>query len=662
MVEYAWLIPVLPIISFLLIVFITRHISSKLSGIVSIIGIASSCCVALPVLLETIQRDILGHAVQEHALQTIRATHAIFELNMDWLSFGPVKFQLGMLIDPLSASMLAMVTFVATFIQIYSMGYMKNDPGFSRYFAFMSLFCAAMLGLVISNNLLLTFISWEIVGLCSYLLIGFWNHKKSAADAAKKAFIVTRLGDLGFILGLVILYNYTGTFNITELSKMPLGELLRGWAVTGIPLLIFCGAVGKSAQFPLHVWLPDAMEGPTPVSALIHAATMVAAGVYLVARIFFIFTISPVAMFVVAWIGAITAFIAATIALVQADIKKILAYSTISQLGYMVMALGTGAAGYTAGIFHLLSHAFFKALLFLGAGSFIHAMEHTGSHDPNSIWNMGGTWKKMPVSTITFLVGSLSISGIWPLSGFWSKDEVLLSAKSFHPVLYSIALITAFITAFYMWRLSFVAFFGKPKTKEAEHVHESPIVMTVPLIVLAVFAAVFGYIYTKIWPFSNFVSFSVNGSRIPGVNVSGAYHEAGANPVVHMDIGVMLTSSIIAILGIVIAYLLYGARIIRSVPLFLRPFQSLLLAKYYMDHFYGFLVKIFMFGVATIISFIDTCIVDNIVNFTGWGIGKAGKEMRTVQTGLVQHYAYVLYGGIVIIILSIYVLIVLNRG
>lgn len=621
MSEYAWLIPGLPLIAFLLIVFITRHISPILSALTSIFGIGGACLAAIPSLLETIHRH-----------------GAVFEQSREWLSFGPIKFEVGILLDPLSASMLVMVTFVATLIQIYSMGYMKGDPGFSRYYAFMSLFCAAMLGLVIANNLLLTFISWEIVGLCSYLLIGFWNHKKSAADAAKKAFIVTRLGDLGFILGLVVLYNYAGTLNITELSKMPLLEIFRGWALIGIPILIFCGAIGKSAQFPLHVWLPDAMEGPTPVSALIHAATMVAAGVYLIARVFFLFTISPVAMFVAAYIGAITAFIAATIALVQSDIKKVLAYSTISQLGYMVMALGTGAAGYTAGMFHLLSHAFFKALLFLGAGSVIHAMEHAGSHDANNIWKMGGLFKKMPVTVITFLIASLSIAGIPPLSGFWSKDEILLAAKHADPILYILASITALMTSFYMWRLCFVAFFGKSRTNEAEHVHESPFVMTVPLIILALFAIGFGFINSPFMSvFSNFVHF---GEHTHGM---------------HFDLTVAAGSAVLALVGIFTALIFYlKPRPLSDVPALLKPFQSLLLAKYYMDELYAALVRILMFGTATLASFIDTWGIDLAVNFTGWSVGKIGSCMRAIQTGLVQHYIYVLYGAMVVIALYIY--------
>src|SRR5207249_1279135 len=400
----------------------------------------------------------------------------------NWFDFvGVLRVPFGFVLDNLSKTMLVLVSGVGSLIHIYSLGYMRDDEGKSRYFAALSLFMFAMLGIVLSNNFVMLFIFWELVGFTSYVLIGHWFERDAAADAAKKAFITTRIGDFGFMLGILMVWAATGSVVFAEIAPRLSTVTSHPAFLTTAALLIFCGAVGKSAQFPLHVWLPDAMEGPTPVSALIHAATMVAAGVYLVARTYALFFSSPdhLALTVVAYIGGLTALMAATIGIVQDDIKRVLAYSTISQLGYMM--LGLGVLGYTAGVFHLMTHAFFKALLFLAAGSVIHAM------NTNDIKEMGGLAKVMPVTYVTMLVGGLALAGVPPFAGFWSKDEILLEAYHHDRTLFYLGAAGAFVTAFYVFRMIFYTFTGSLRSHTA-HPHESPQVMTVPLIVLAAFS------------------------------------------------------------------------------------------------------------------------------------------------------------------------------
>ncbi|MFA6959681.1 MAG: NADH-quinone oxidoreductase subunit L [Opitutaceae bacterium] len=492
-VHLIWLIPALPLLVAGLGAF-TRHRGVALGAIFAMAVAFVLSCLAL-------------HGALQHP-----AVPAVF--NFAWFDLGTGSLQLGFLLDPLTALMCVMVTFVGTLIFIFSLGYMKEDPNFSRFFCFLSFFAAAMLGLLVSNSLLLLFICWELVGLASYLLIGFWFHKPSAAAAAKKAFITTRIGDLGLLLGLLWLYDSSGsllffdgghgvleTATIASLSGQ---TLACGLALsTAIGLLIFCGAIGKSGQFPLHVWLPDAMEGPTPVSALIHAATMVAAGVFLIARVYPLMSADallpavPVhALTVVAFIGAITALMGALIACAQNDIKRVLAFSTVSQLGYMMLALGVGS--WTAAIFHLLTHAFFKALLFLGAGSVIHA-----SHHEQDIRLLGGLRTKMKVTFATFAIGMMALSGVpFLFSGFWSKEAILHAAHEWdvsHLPLYA-GLTAVLLTAFYMTRLVAETFFGKARSHGSEHAHENPAVMTVPLVILAVCAVVLGFVGTPYWP------------------------------------------------------------------------------------------------------------------------------------------------------------------
>jgi NADH-quinone oxidoreductase subunit L len=491
--QLIWLIFLLPLFSFLIVSLFLRPFFNhkpQLGGYVTIAAIFSSFLLSVWVLMGVL-------AAPGHELPVPDINWVIIE--------GGVTIHLGLLVDSLTAVMLIVVTLVSLMVQIYSQGYMHGDPGYHRYFAFMSLFTASMLGLVLADSLVFMFVFWEMVGLCSYLLIGFWFHKPAARNAATKAFVVTRLGDFGFLAAILVLFFNTGTLDIAELHGLAVAGAIAGTTLTWAAIGIFSGAVGKSAQFPLHVWLPDAMEGPTPVSALIHAATMVAAGVFLVARTFPIFAQSVEAVTTVAIIGGFTAIFAASIGLVMTDIKRVLAYSTISQLGYMMLGLGAAGIGIAhggnvtveaakaataIGIFHLFNHAFFKALLFLGAGSVNHA---TGTFDMRL---MGGLRRMMPWTYGTFVIASLSIAGIWPLAGFWSKDEILAISLQSQPFLFVLALITVFMTAFYMFRAVFMTFGGEYRGGSPEahgHPHESPPVMVMPMVILAVLAVVSGF-------------------------------------------------------------------------------------------------------------------------------------------------------------------------
>ena len=484
-VTYLWLIPAVPLAASLVILMLANSRRTA-SAALAIFGQVVALTMAVAAFLPTLQTP--GY----------RAFH-----NFTWFTFGEQTLRLGWVIDPLAAAMLVMITLVSLCIFVFSIGYMAKDKNFTRFFAYLSFFSAAMLGVVIANSLLLLFVCWELVGLASYLLIGFWIHKPSAAAAAKKAFITTRIGDIGFFLGILWLYGRSGTLLFYDDGNGCLentGLLLVGASATFIALLIFCGAAGKSGQFPLHVWLPDAMEGPTPVSALIHAATMVAAGVFLVARVYPLFSLGAIdgvtpSLTVVVWIGVVTALMAALIALAQADIKRILAYSTVSQLGLMMVSLGVG--GVAAGIMHLLAHGFFKALLFLGSGSVIH-----GCHDEQDIRNMGGLRRVMPVTFLTYAIGMMTLSGV-PLffSGAWTKEEILHATAHWpkSPVPYYLMLAGVVLTALYMTRQMIYVFFGD-KRAASEHAHESPRVMTMPLIVLAVCAIVFSIALTPAWP------------------------------------------------------------------------------------------------------------------------------------------------------------------
>jgi len=588
MLENAFLIPFYPLFAFVIIVFFTRW-KEKLSSYLSIGMILIGLVHSIGVLIQMIARH--GEPL---------------EMSIPFINLPELQLELGIWIDPLTAVMLVVVAVVSSCVQIYSLGYMHGDPRWSRYFSYLSLFTFSMLGLVIANNFFMIFIFWELVGLTSYLLIGFWFEKKSASDAGKKAFITTRIGDLGFIVGLLMLGLYAGTFNYQEVFGIVKSGTLSPAILATAGIFIFCGAVGKSAQFPLHVWLPDAMEGPTPVSALIHAATMVAAGVYLVARAMPLFSASATASMVVAIIGLITSFMAATIALTQFDIKRVLAYSTVSQLGYMIMALGLygvdtyhhhHSPGFYAGTFHLMTHAFFKALLFLGAGSVIHAVHS------NDIRDMGGLYGKMKITAITFVVASLSIAGIFPLSGFWSKDEIV-AATSGHPIFMFFTLAIAFMTAFYMFRLCFLTFTGKPRDQHKfDHAHESPKSMTVPLMVLGFLSVFAGWVGLP-WLSHGFSSFVFHGE---------AYHA-------HANYLLMLISTVVAVSGIGLAYAMYYKKAISpdTIVAKFKPIYTLLYNKYYFDELYEAAVIQPLMGFSRVLWWFDANIVDGLVNLTGW--------------------------------------------
>lgn len=539
---------------------------------------------------------------------------------VQWLIVpGVLNIEFGTLTDNLAVLMMLVVTGVGAAIHIYSVGYMKGDRGFSRYFACMSLFTFSMLGIVLSTNFIQLFIFWELVGVSSYLLIGYWFERPSAAEAGKKAFLVNRIGDFGMMLGILLLWQHTGTFNFAELqarmAAIPSGTLAL------IGALIFCGAVGKSAQFPLHVWLPDAMEGPTPVSALIHAATMVAAGVYMLCRVAFVILPSETALTLIAWIGAITALMAATIAIAQNDIKRILAYSTLSQLGYMVMAVGLG--GTTPAMFHLTTHAFFKALLFLGAGSVIIALHHE-----QDIWKMGGLWKKMPITFWTFLIGTLALAGVWPLSGFYSKDEILLLAFRESKPLFVLGVATAFLTAYYMGRECFVVFFGKPRDDHAyERAHESPPVITLPLVFLAILSVVGGF---------------------------GAYVPHFLDP--HAEVPHAAWNWALLVppaLGFLLAGLIYWKPLPSDAPVkaALGLVWTWIENKYYFDELYLWIVKYVQGTIAAACELFDRWVLQRLgIGGLAGTTNMAGKTLRLLQTGNIQNYAFLFGLGVTVII------------
>ena len=626
--QLIWLIFLLPFFSFLAIsLFVRPFLNHKprLSGYITIAAISGSLVLSIWALLEVLAAP--GHVVPMPDISWV-----IIE--------GGVTIHLGLMLDSLTAVMLIVVTVVSLMVQIYSQGYMHGDPGYHRYFAFMSLFTGSMLGVVLADNLLFLFVFWELVGLCSYLLIGFWFHRPAARDAATKAFVVTRAGDFGFLAAILFLYFNTGTFDIAELNALAIAGALGGTTLTWAAIGIFSGAVGKSAQFPLHVWLPDAMEGPTPVSALIHAATMVAAGVFLVARTYPLFANSVQALTTVAIIGGFTAIFAATMGLVMTDIKRVLAYSTISQLGYMMLGLGSG--GVVVGIFHLFNHAFFKALLFLGAGSVNHA---TGTFDMR---NMGGLRRVMPWTYATFVIASLSIVGIWPLSGFWSKDEILASSLLSQPILFCLAMITVFMTAFYMFRVVFLTFGGGYRGGNPEahgaHPHESPSVMVVPMVVLAILAVVSG-----LW------------------NVTGRFSQlfghGGTQSFVQGFFGVLThplpwVSLILAGLGILLAYATYSAKWLSAerIGSMFKPLCTLFYRKYWFDELYerAIVGKVLINGFFAGLQQFDIHGVDGAVNGIAVGTIAGGRTMRRVQTGQLQLYGMAIGVGVLAIILCLY--------
>ena len=549
----------------------------------------------------------------------------------NWLTIGSLHVDFGLKLDALSLMMLLVVTGVGGAIHIYSFGYMDEDSGFSRFFAELSLFTFSMLGIVLANNFIEMFICWELVGVSSYLLIGFWFEKPSAGDAAKKAFITNRLGDFGFLLGILMVWGILGSLNFSVLQgQLTQNSSALGAMATIAGLLIFCGAVGKSAQFPLHVWLPDAMEGPTPVSALIHAATMVAAGVYMLCRILFL--LNADALHIIAYIGGFTSLLAALIAVQQNDIKRIIAYSTLSQLGYMVMAVGLN--GPTPAMFHLTTHAFFKALLFLSAGSVI-----IGMHHEQDIWQMGNLRKKMPITFWTFLVGALALSGVPPFSGFYSKDSIFAQAmEQKNYLLFGVAVLVAALTAFYTFRLFFVVFFGNEKSKAASHAHESPLVMTLPLLALALFAATGGFI--GVW--NNYGSQFITGNE--PLSVAQQIIEPLKN------IGPMLCGLAAAVAGIVVAFSLYKNAASDPLPEKLGGLAAAMKNKFYFDELYEATVIRLHDFIAAVMDWIDRWLVEGLcIGLVRGGTDFTGRALRLVQTGNLQTYAFLFVLGVAVV-------------
>ena len=626
--EYTILILLLPLLSFLLLGIGGKWMTHRTAGFIgtAVLGVVA----------------VLSYVTAVQYFSTPRLEDGTFATwipyNFEWLPFTEtLTFNLGILLDPISVMMLIVISTVSLMVHIYSFGYMKGEKGFQRYYAFLSLFTMSMLGLVVATNIFQMYLFWELVGVSSYLLIGFYYTRPAAIAASKKAFIVTRFADLGFLIGILIYGYYGGTFGFTPDTV----SLLSGGA-SMLPLalgLMFVGGAGKSAMFPLHIWLPDAMEGPTPVSALIHAATMVVAGVYLVARMFPLFiAYAPDVLHWVAYIGAFTAFYAASVACVQSDIKRVLAFSTISQIGFMMVALGVctsadphhGGLGYMASMFHLFTHAMFKALLFLGAGSIIHAVHS------NEMSAMGGLRKYMPVTHITFLIACLAIAGIPPFSGFFSKDEILAACFQFSPVMGWIMTVIAAMTAFYMFRLYYGIFWGKENSQQASHTpHESPKAMTLPLIFLALVTCVAGFI-----PFGHFISAN------------------GQSYTIHLDWTVAGTSIVIALLSIALATYIYKGSKQPVADSLQRRFSGLWTAAYhrfYLDEVYQFIThKIIFRCISKPIAWFDRHVIDGTFNFMAWAANAASDSIRGFQSGQIQQYTYVfLCGALALILLLI---------
>ncbi len=673
--QYAWLIPVLPLIGATLVglgLISVNKATNKLRQfnavvVVSLLGAAMVLSFAL------LWSQIQGHETYTQIIE--------------WAAAGDFRLTMGYTIDHLSALMLVIVTTVAFLVMIYTDGYMAHDPGYVRFYAYLSLFSSSMLGLVISPNLVQVYIFWELVGMCSYLLIGFWFDRKAAADACQKAFVVNRVGDFGLLLGILGLYWVTNSFEFEKIGSSLQSAVETGYISAGLAalfaILVFLGPVAKSAQFPLHVWLPDAMEGPTPISALIHAATMVAAGVFLIARMYPVFEHIPSAMSVIAWTGAFTAFLGATIAITQNDIKKGLAYSTISQLGYMVMAMGIGS--YSAGLFHLMTHAYFKAMLFLGSGSVIHGMEAVIGHDPvlaQDMRLMGGLRKYMPITATTFLIGTLAICGIPPFAGFWSKDEILGNAFEVNPALWAVGWLTAGITAFYMFRMYFSTFEGSfrgndkaiqtqllkaagenpsvapafgPGAMNTEELkahahddhghhshepHESPLTMTFPLMMLAIPSVLVGLVGT---PFANYFEAFIHA---PGEAAEVVEHAGEFNLTEFLIMG---GSSVgVALIGITLASLMYLSRKIDpgAIAKSIYPLYQFSLNKWYFDEIYNTVFVTGLRRIARQVLEVDFRVVDGVVNLTGLITLITGEGLKYFENGRAQFYALIVFAAV----------------
>ena len=626
--SYAILIPLIPLAVFLLLGLNYSRIKPAISGWIGSLGLFVTLCLSY----YTAYQYFFEVGKVEEIYQT-------FTYQWRWMTFTDTLFiDMGVLIDQISVMMLVVVSTISFMVHLYSRGYMKGDPGYTRFFAFLSLFTFSMMGLVLAVNLFQIYIFWELVGVSSFLLIGYYYTKPSAVAAAKKAFIVTRFADLGFLIGILIIGYYGGTFDFAALVD-PEGSAIANWAsnsfmglsvITWGLLLIFMGGAGKSAMFPLHIWLPDAMEGPTPVSALIHAATMVVAGVYLVARLFplYYFVEDGYVLNIVAWVGAFSSLFAAIIALTQNDIKRVLAYSTMSQIGYMMLALGVSGytghdgLGYMSSMFHLFTHAMFKGLLFLGAGSIIHAVHS------NYLKDMGGLRKYMPITHITFLIAALSIAGFPGFAGFFSKDEILVAAFEHNKLIYGIGVLVAGLTAFYMFRIYFGIFWGVDRDYETKP-HESPVSMTFPLMFLAVMSIIAGYI-----PFSTLVT----ADKVP--------FEA------HLNIPLAAIAVGVGFLGILLAYLFYKkpSGLPDKVSNAFGSLYTWAYHKFYFDELYLFITKEIIFKrISAPFAWFDRHIVDGTMNLIGNSTVAGSREIRKLQSGRVQDYAFAFIGGAVVL-------------
>ena len=630
MINLVWLVPVFPLIGFLINGLGRNFWSKTLVSWIGSVAILASFALSLGIFLELNASDVKSFTVP------------LF----DWIQVGALRIPFSFLVDPLSSIMLLIVTGIGFLIHVYSAGYMHNDGGFAKFFAYLNLFIFFMLLLVLGSNYVVLFIGWEGVGLCSYLLIGFWFTNVNYASAAKKAFVMNRIGDLGFLLAVFFIYS---TFGSVEFANVfPQAALLPSGStiLVVITLLLFVGATGKSAQLPLFTWLPDAMAGPTPVSALIHAATMVTAGIYMIARSNILFTLAPLTMNIVAIVGLSTAIVAALIAITQNDIKKVLAYSTVSQLGYMFLGLGVGA--YTGAFFHVITHAFFKALLFLGAGSVIHAMHHE-----QDMRNMGGLKSKLPITFFTMLMGTIAISGLPPFSGFFSKDEILAHVYEHNPTLWVIGVIGAMLTAFYMFRMLFLTFWGSFRgTKEQEkHLHESPKSMTIPLVVLAILSVFGGLIgVPEVLGGHHWLAQFLSPVLVYTKAVSGE-----AVPLDHATEYLLMGISVgAALLAIGIAYVTYVSR--KVLPISDAENRSFLSKlsyhKFYIDEVYEALITRPLDAISTFFyKVVDKLGIDGLVNGAGTTAKEASKTLRLIQTGNVGFYIFMMVAGIVALLI-----------
>ncbi|WP_320666527.1 NAD(P)H-quinone oxidoreductase subunit 5 [Prochlorococcus sp. MIT 1307] len=655
--ELAWLIPVLPLLGALVTGLGLISFNPAINRLRKPVAILLLTCLGISA--------VLSYAVLVEQLRGAAPVEHLFV----WASAGSFTLPMGYLIDPLGAVMLSLVTTIALLVMIYSHGYMAHDKGYVRFFTYLALFSSSMLGLIVSPNLLEIYVFWELVGMCSYLLVGFWYDRDGAAHAAQKAFVVNRVGDFGLLLGILGLFWATESFDFQGISEGLSDAISSGtvpmWAALTLCLLVFMGPMAKSAQFPLHVWLPDAMEGPTPISALIHAATMVAAGVFLVARLEPLYSQFPMVGLVIAVVGTITCFLGASIALTQMDLKKGLAYSTVSQLGYMMLAMGCGAP--VAGMFHLVTHAFFKAMLFLGSGSVIHAMEEVVGHEPilaQDMRLMGGLRKQMPITAITFFVGCIAISGIPPLAGFWSKDEILGQAFNTFPYLWLIGFITAGMTAFYMFRLYFLTFegtfrgedhklrlqllqeAGKVIDEEEEHhqegkLHESPWSMTLPLAVLAVPSILIGLLGTP-WNsrFANLLN------PLEALEMKDAFSWLDFLPLAGASVAISSAGISLA----VFAYYLHRIDLGKLIAARFPKINEFLINKWYLDDINE---KIFVQGsrkLAREVLEVDAKVVDGVVNLTGLLTLGSGEGLKYFETGRAQFYALIVFGGVIALV------------